>query len=194
MKKLLLLFALSIISTTTFSQKNQSRNSHNFNFDNENKKIYWQKVYENGSYEEVQRFITDMGCVINHNDSTRISGSTPMNNLRIPKKIIRSGEDYYGDPQRMIYYTPCVIYFSIDIKDNKYRVTATNIIWTSTMYFNMYYAAYNPGKLDINSILIRKNGKLRKMADKVDFVILDKCLDKVFDINKNAINIVEKEW
>lgn len=180
----------------SFGQKKTvEREMYNFNFDNVNKKLYWQKVYDYGQYQDVLEFITNMGCVINYSDSLKISGSTPMNNLRMKKGIRKNSEDiYYGDC-KLLYFEPCTIYFNIDIKDNKYRVTVTNMIWTTRTSFMVFGVLLNAGNLDINSILVKKNGKLRTgLGYGKDLSMLNDCLDLVFNIKKNAINIVEKEW
>lgn len=180
----------------SFGQKKTvEREMYNFNFDNVNKKLYWQKVYDCGSYQDVFRLVSDIGCVINYSDSSRISGSTPMKNLQMPKGVKKNSEETYEGIYRPVYFEPCTIFFSIDIKDNRYRVTVTNIIWATRTSFMVMGVLMNPGNLDINEILVKKNGKLRSgLGYQNDFSLLNNCLDLVFNIKKNAISIVEKEW
>lgn len=194
MKKVLLVFVLSL-PIVILGQNKKTSQPHNFTFDTEHKKIYWQKAYEHGSSDEVHRFITSMGCLLTYSDSIRISGSTPENNLRFSKKHTRkrTDDDYFEQPIRPIYNEPCKIYFNIDMKDNRYRVTVTNIIWRSNTSLGLYVTV-QAGNLDINNILVRPNGKLRSWAEEGDFIKLHECLDNIFDIRKNDAKILNKEW
>lgn len=169
MKKIILIITLFLGSLSATAQESQ------YNFVLQDGKVYWQKVYENIDNSETISFFTNGIFKITRQDSTTITGETTSNELPFKK------HGYSRGWVRFTYLNPCVIYFSVDVKDNKYRVTISNIIWSTSMYF---MGTMVPETIDITKSTLNKKGKLTNHALN-DFEMLNKIMLDMFDATKN---------
>ena len=141
MKRLVLLFVLLLNSMALLSQWNNSiypqeepesnrkekrafdreQKAVNWNFKMLDGKLYWQKVFEikPGELSKAQDFF-EKNIQFQKQNDTYIG------------KIIFSKYLQDGTPPN-IYYSPAEIIFTVQFKDNRYRVTVSEITWVGTI-------------------------------------------------------------
>lgn len=154
---------------------------HSFRYNKEDKNIYWRKTFNNGEQLDVLRHLSFINAEITHKDSTKIVG--------VVKKVLRKDKNDYeftfnNSHLKGVSAFPCEMYFNIDFKDQRYRVTIYKIIFDARGTIM--------GAPNINELLIKKDGDLRKFADN-DFTALDKHFVKIFDIKETEKNI-DENW
>ena len=161
-------------SNIVFSQDNMS----DVNFQIKNKRVIWQKIYEYGDVDKIISTLRSSGCDISINsDSTQITGKT------ISKSLPLKECGYSKNMSVMILSEPCIIVFTIDVKDTKYRITVNDIIWTASMSFGYGNVT---GTKSLTEMSLKKSGKVTKFVNN-SFHKIDKMLDYIFDIKRQEI-------
>lgn len=142
-------------------------------------KVYWQKIYEVTNIKNVLTYFSSGTFKAQSKDSTSVTGETASSELPFKKN------GYTRGWVRMTYLNPCVIYYNIEIKDNKYRVTISNVIWNTSTY---YMGTTLTRIVDLTAATVNKKGKYLKSSEK-DFEMLNKIFSDIFnagnDLPKN---------
>lgn len=177
MKNILFITTVFIFTITGFSQNPLQLN---FKLD-DNKNVIWQKVYETENIENVKKAITSSFFTSNLSDDNLI-GQSPEVNLSSTKGVAMGA------------YSPYKVFIKIDLKENKYRVTVTDIVFVGMKTNiggdgNVFGAALaQPSRLEDYAVK-NKNNEFRKNGAATSLLkILNNDLDGYFTFNEQKSN------
>ena len=162
-----------------------NREVNNFRFNNG--AISWQKVFQfNGQdYVAVRDWFNKSFIVTRENESS-IIGETSENTLPIQE----AGFDRLAVTMLMTY--PCVVYFSTDFKDDRYRVTVNRIIWHPNIGITTYGVTNTIGAMDLNELALKGNA-YNSVFYNTSSVQLDAMLSHLFTAKLNNTD-TNDEW
>jgi hypothetical protein len=163
----------TFISVNCFSQEekkevyNDKKDLIKFeNFEIENNVIVWRKVFEIDSIDVIATFHENLKLKFNKDNSGTVSNLS----LNCKGTSIQLGANFNLD-------------FRIDLKDGKYRVTATNFIFESPMQFSSGMVSTSRMNYNLEYFLLKKNFTLRKNFQvKADLECMNKVLTDLFTI------------
>ena len=169
MKKLILLF--TIISSFAFGQVE--------NFSIENKKLFWEKIYESAETKEsIEAKLKQSG---NFYDIENIDGSLTMKFKDIVPKYREVGQSVgYAS-----MYISSGLFFgsaTVEFKDGRYRVILSNIKDKYTLYSMSLNDAEST--INIEEVAITRSGDFKSGFAKRDAKVLNYTFNEMFDVSK----------
>ncbi len=178
MKKILLFIGIIITAVScgapTQVQTNGTANEVN-NFKLGDGSVTWSKVYQftASEFDAVKSWF-DSNFKITKDTEKTIIGETNSDSLPIEEV------GYKRMGVVMLLTHPCVVYFTTDFKEDRYRVTVNRIIWTP----QLVTARNGIGTMSLNEIAVQKNG-FKPIFYNTTSVQLDKMLDYMFTARLN---------
>lgn len=162
------------------------------NFTYKNGKVTWSKVY-NVAEDDIENvklwLMSDFN--IKTSDSTRIVGQTDLASMPLREAGLQP------NLVEMMYHYPCVVSFIADLKDSKYRVIVTDIVWhdkTTTSYkitSNISYASTNETTKSLSDWATKGEG-YDSVFYKRTAINLNKILTHMFEYKKH-INLTDRD-
>ena len=176
-KQAFVVAASLIISATTFAQVN------NFSVTEEGK-AYWQKVYETAiSHEDLLNIIVNDGNFVDINDGDVITFR--MNRAEID--VTKYGFTRMSVPMYVVNYdVSCFV--TIQLKDDRYRVTVDNI----TLVRNMTTRMGKEGEEEAIETWAVKKGELSSGFTKIPSAVYDQFFSNRFRFQNKSY--LDNEW
>jgi len=146
---LTVILAASCAMSIPVTDENRERNNFVFN----DGTVTWQKVYPFApeDYGAVRDWF-EKSFTITRENETSIIGETSENTLPIQE----AGLDRMA--VIMILAKPCVVYFSTDFKEDRFRVKVNRIIWHPNVSVTTYGITSSVQTMDLNEIATKGTG------------------------------------
>lgn len=175
MKKVLLFLSMALLAVscgTAIQITDANREINNFVYNNGS--VTWSKVYEfNAADMNAVKDWFQSSFKITKETEKSIIGETNSNSLPIQEV------GYSRMSVIMLLTHPCVVYFTTDFKEDRYRVNVNRIIWTPQVGITTYGVTQGVGTMDLNEIAIQ-NGGYKSAFYNTTSVQLDKMLTYMF--------------
>lgn len=152
MKKLIAIIgaALMIMSCATTIQVTESNRSVN-NFDFNNGSVTWSQVYTMKDGAAVRDWFAS-NFTISKDSGNKLIGESP-------KSVLPINEAGFDRMSVIMLLThPCVVYFTTDFKEDRYRVIVNKIIWYPQVGITTYGVTQGVGAMDLNEIAVQNGG------------------------------------
>lgn len=170
MRKLIFTAMLVLLSIMMQAQ-NEMLQVHNFVLTEGN--VYWQKVYTDVDSSAVSAYF--------NNSFFEKKGS---DNYQCVVTLKNYSDKGYMN-RAFILNDESTIYFTVQLKEDKYRVTVTDIIWKS---INTIYGISTASTSDLKSYAYNKKGKIKFKEGGGIEEQLDAALSLLFDASNNLQN------
>lgn len=154
MKRLLLsIWTIVVASSCAVSIPITEENREISNFVFNEGTVTWQKVYQfdEQDYGAVRDWF-EKSFTITRENETSIIGETSENAL----PVTEAGLDRMA--VAMVFTKPCVVYFSTDFKEDRFRVKVNRIIWHPNVSVTTYGVTSSVQTMDLNEIALKGNG------------------------------------
>lgn len=164
---------------TAIKVTSENATVNNFTFNDGT--VTWSKVYPiNPADSAAVRDWFASNFTITRNGEKTIFGEMPKNALPVKE----SGQDRMQ--VMMLLSHACVVYFTADFKDNRYRVVVNRIIWYPQMALTVYGVSQGVGAMDLNEVAL-KNGGYSSAFYRTTSKQVDLCLDYLFTAKLNSV-------
>lgn len=84
----------------------------------------------------------------------------------------------------MILTHPCVVYFSTEFKEDRYRVTINRVIWYPQVAVTTYNVTQGVGAMDLNDLALKKGNTFRSSFCKSISEHLNRIFTYMFTYHK----------
>ena len=179
MKKLITLIGIAflVMSCATTVQVTEDNRSVN-NFELNNGTVTWSQVFPMNDAEAVRAWFAS-NFTISKSAETRLIGETPKGGLPVNEVGLNRMSVI------MILTHPCVVYFTTDFKEDRYRVVVNKIIWYPQVAVTTYGVSQGIGTMDLNEIAV-KNGGFKSVFYNTSSKQLDTMLNYLFKARIDA--------
>lgn len=152
MKKLVvfIIAAFSLMSCGTAVMITDSNRTVN-NFTYTNGSLTWTEVFQMSDSTAVRDWFAS-NFTIKQNDPAKIIGETPQSALPVSE----SGLDRMS--VAMLLTHPCIVYFTTDFKQDRYRVTVNKIIWYPQVGITTYGVTQGVGTMALSEVAVKDGG------------------------------------
>lgn len=174
MKKILALIiaALPLMCGTAFAFNDDDRAVNNFTCTDG--AVTWSRVFQTDDINQAKDWF-DMEFKITKDDTDLKVGETTPNALPIGPAGLKVMKVV------TLLQHPCVIYFTAEFKEDRYRVTVNKIIWQPQLGLATSGLLMGVGTMDLNELSM-KNGDFAKTFYNKTSADLDKLLEYVFTV------------
>lgn len=154
MKKLLYIIGVILITCSCGSAiqiTDSNREINNFVYNTGS--VSWSNIYQFNpeDYGAIRNWFNQSFKITKETDKSVI-GETNQNVL----PIAESGLDRMS--VIMLFSHPCIIYFSTDFKEDRYRVIVNRIIWNPQVGVSTYGVYQAVGPMDLNEVALKGGG------------------------------------
>lgn len=164
------IFAVSCGTAIQITDSNKEVNNFVYNSGS----VSWSKVYEfNASDADAVKDWFHQNFKITKDGDKSIIGESNQNALPIEEA------GYSRMSVIMLLTHPCVVYFTTDFKEDRFRVIVNRIIWSPQVGITTYGVTQGVGNMNLNEIAL-KNGGYSSVFYNTTSVQLDKMLNYMF--------------
>lgn len=153
MKKLLslLLLVLTTSCGVTVYIDDSTRQIDNFTYNDG--QVTWSKIYNVDSTQMADvRSWFESSFAIKKTEDTRMIGQTNPASLPMEQAGLRPGTVV------MMFHQPCIVYFVVDFKEDRYRVVVTDIVWNIQASTYINGVSFGAGTSTLSEVAIKGEG------------------------------------
>lgn len=179
MKKIIIIALGITIALSSWAQDSVN------NFTIKDGSVTWTKVYEDQEMDAAREWFIDH-FNIEHKAETKLTGKTSENVLPLQSVGLSINRVV------LVLQHPCVVYFTVDFKEDRYRVRVNNIIWNPQMALNAGGSFIGIGTIDLAELALRRGqfapAFLRHTGEELDML-----LEYMFNAPADYIS-EEEDW
>lgn len=183
MKKIYIILLISLIGLISLKAKCQSDNK--FNFRIENNTVLWQKVFDTRlTYNQIIEIISKDN---KYSNIKQFDSTIVFTHEKLDPDLKGAG---YSRGSAPMYILDNLIKqdVTIEVKQNRYRVTCKNIFCVQQRSIQIGFLSTTNGEThSIESIVINRKGELKKGITAYGYEILDYNYTKEFNFNNRIV-------
>ena len=130
--------------------------------------VTWTKVFESQKAETAREWFLDHFDIERKADA-KLTGKTPENVLPVQAVGLNINRVV------LAIQHPCVVYFTVEFKEDRYRVRVNNIIWNPQMALNAGGSFIGIGTIDLAELALRRGqfapAFLRHTGEELDMLL-----------------------